>query len=81
MDKKKLLFQLKYSSPYELLIVNEDRKLEKRTCPFQVMVKDSVGAYRAGDIVEVESVKVDKNLVTVFIIKGKAYYYYSFFIL
>jgi len=55
--------------------------LDKRICPFEVRARSDVGDLRRGDIMSVESIKVTQDLVTVFIVNRKAYYYYHFDIL
>jgi hypothetical protein len=72
---------LKYCSPKVLYIINTHRRLDKRICPFEVRARLDVGDLRRGDIMSVESIKVTQDLVTVFIVNHKAYYYYHFDIL
>lgn len=72
---------LKYCSPKILYIVNAHRKLDKRICPFDVRAISDVGDLRRGDVISVDSIKVTRDFVTVFIINRKAYYYYHFEIL
>lgn len=72
---------LKYCSPKILYIVNAHRKLDKRICPFDVRAISDVGDLKQGDVISVDSIKVTRDFVTVFIINRKAYYYYHFEIL
>lgn len=72
---------LKYCSPKILYIVNAHRKLDKRICPFEVRAISDVGDLKRGDVISVDSIKVTRDFVTVFIINRKAYYYYHFEIL
>ena len=69
---------LKYCSPKILYIINVHRKLDKRVCPFEVRVLSDVGSLKKGDIISVDSIKVTRDFITVFIIDCKAYYYYHF---
>ncbi|OEY71972.1 hypothetical protein APR40_14630 [Salegentibacter salarius] len=55
--------------------------LKKLFCPFQVVVKHQIGELEKGEVVWVNSVKVTAKLKTVFLIKGRAYYYDHFEIL
>lgn len=81
MDEIELLAVLKYSSPYELYIVDEDNNLQIICCPFSVRVLIDIGALTIGDIVVVDAVKVTEQLITVFIIQDAVYWYYYFDIL
>ncbi len=49
--------------------------------PFKVRVIDDVGGFKKGTVVLVQEVKVTMELKTVYIIKGRAYYYHHFEIL
>lgn len=80
MSEEELAFILKYSSPKEILIINHNGKLSRLICPFKVTARDSVGALLQGECYEVESVLIDENLITVFKILSKHYYYYHFII-
>lgn len=78
MNEREIAELLKFSSPKELYIVSWNNLLKILFCPFKVNVVHSVGGLRKGNLVWVEEVKVTKDLVTVYIIKGKAYHYYHF---
>lgn len=78
MNEKELAELLKYSSPKELYVVAWNNQLKILFCPFKVRVLRSVGDLRKGNLVWAEEVKITKELVTVFMIKGKAYHYYHF---
>jgi translation initiation factor IF-2 len=78
MDDKVLAVILKHSSPNSLLIIDHDKKLQEKTCPFDVCVLKDVGNFNKNDIVLVTSVRVTRELITVFIISGNPYYYYHF---
>ena len=81
MTEQELSKILQYSSPTTILIVTWNNVLKRLFCPFRVMVKHQIGELEKGERVWVESVKVTLKLTTVFIIKGRAYYYYHFEIL
>lgn len=81
MRDEELVETLKHSSPKILYIVTWNNLLKKLFCPFQVMVKHQVGELEKGEKVWVENVKVTVKLKTVYIIKGRAYYYDHFEIL
>ncbi len=78
MTKEELLEQLKYSSSEWLYVVTWNNILRQVFCPFRVAVIKSVGMLKKGDVVWVQQVKVTMELVTVFMIEDKAYYYYHF---
>ncbi len=81
MTEQELSEILKYSSPTALLIITWNNVLKQLLCPFKVIVKHQIGELRKGEEVWVESVKVTVKLTTVFIVDGRAYYYYHFEIL
>lgn len=81
MNKKQLAEILKYSSPRTLYVVTWNNLLKKLFCPFRVKVLHQVGELKKGQIVLVDEIKVTEDVKTVFIIKGKAYYYHHFEIL
>ena len=78
MNEKEIAELLKYSSPKELYIITIDDVLIKLRCPFKVVVLVSVGELTSGKIAIVEKVKITYQLITVFEINGKLYYYYYF---
>lgn len=81
MSDEELADVLKYSSPDTLYIVTWNNLLKKLFCPFKVVVKHQIGEFEKGEVVWVESVKVTVELKTVFMVKGRAYYYDHFEIL
>lgn len=80
MNEEELAFILKYSSPQEILIINQRGRLLRITCPFSVIARNSIGELLQGECYEVQSVLIDEKLVTVFKILSKHYYYYHFII-
>jgi len=81
MSDEELADVLKYSSPDTLYIITWNNLLKKLFCPFQVMVKHQIGDLEKGELVWVESVKVTEKLKTVYVVRGRAYYYDHFTIL
>ncbi|SCY36526.1 hypothetical protein SAMN05192588_2502 [Nonlabens sp. Hel1_33_55] len=69
---------LKYSSPNTILIVAKTNRLVELICPFRVQVIKPIGLYSSNQILVVSSVKVTKDLITVYIISGLAYHYFHF---
>lgn len=78
MNDNELAQLLKYSSTNELWIVSWNNLLKVLITPFKVYVKNNIGDLVKGQIVFVNEVKITKELKTVFIIKGQAYYYHHF---
>lgn len=81
MNKKELADLLKYSHPKKLYVVDWQNSLIVLKCPFKAKVKKDIGSLKAKEIIEVDEVKVTLELITVFIVKNEAYYYYHFEIL
>lgn len=81
MNNKQLAEILKYSSPKTLYIVTWNNILKLLFCPFEVLVRHDIGDLGEGERVPVEAVKVTNDLTTVYIVKGRAYYYHHFEIL
>ena len=81
MNEKDLAEQLKYSSSEWIYIITWNNLLKQLFCPFKVSVLKPVGTLKKGQIVWVEHVKVTIELKTVFVVKGRAYYFYYFEIL
>jgi len=81
MNKRELAELLKYSSPKQLYVVTWNNLLKLLFCPFKVQVKHAIGDLKPLEIVMVDEVKVTQDFTTVFIIKGRAYFYYHFEIL
>lgn len=78
MNEEQLAEILKYSSPNTLYIVTWNNLLKLLFCPFEVVVKHPIGDLNEGEKVLVEAVKVTADIKTVFIVKGRAYFYYHF---
>jgi len=78
MSDDELADVLKYSSPDTLYIITWNNLLKKLFCPFQVVVKHQIGELEKGELVWVENVKVTVKLKTVYMVRGRAYYYDHF---
>ena len=81
MNKKQLAELLKYSHPKEIYVVDWRNKLLLIRCPFKASVKENIGHLKAKEVVLVDEIKVTLELITVFVVKKKAYFYYHFEIL
>jgi len=81
MNEKHLAKLLKYSSSKELYVVDWTNSLLLLICPFKAIVKTDIGVLRKLEVVFIDEVKVTLELITVFVIKNQAYFYYHFEIL
>lgn len=81
MNEKDLVELLKYSSPYSILVVNQDNMLVELFVPFDVYIKHGIGDLIQGNNASVSMIKLSTNLKTVFVINDNAYYYFYFDIL
>lgn len=81
MSEKELAEILKYSSPKALYIITWNSLLKQLFCPFKVVVKHQIGDLNQGQKVWVDGIKVTVELTTVYIVKGRAYFYHHFEIL
>jgi hypothetical protein len=78
MNDEQIAFTLKHSSPHSMLIVSKANKITELSCPFRVQVLRPIGLYAKHQVLVVSSIKVTKNLITVYIISGLAYHYFHF---
>lgn len=78
MNEDDLIKQLEYINPYELFVVSWNNKLIVLRCPFKVRVVHDIGELIKDDLVIVTKVMVTPDLITVFIVKNKAFYYCHF---
>lgn len=69
---------LKYSSPDSIWIVTWENKLLELKCPFLIYVCYDIGDLKKGSNEKVTKVKISSSMITVFIVRDKAYYYYHF---
>jgi len=63
-----------------ILIINNKGQLVRINCPFFVKVIITIPPLNKGDIKQVTAVKVSLELIDVYIIEGRAYYYFNFII-
>jgi hypothetical protein len=61
-----------------ILIINKWGMLERRLCPFLVIVIKDVPPLNGGDVVWVAAVRMSLELIDVYIVQNKAYNYYNF---
>ena len=78
-EKKKYIEEIfKYCKVDSILVINKTGQLERLDCPFSVVVIQDVGELVKGLICLVNAVKLDLNLIDVYIIGNKAYYFFNF---
>ena len=78
MTNEELVKWLKYSDSKSILVVNEHKELQELNCPFKVLVIANIGSLEKGEIVMVVEIKVNRQLIVIYIIDGNAFYYYHF---
>jgi len=78
-EKKRYIEEIfKYCKIDSILVINKSGSLERLDCPFEVLVIQDVGELEKGLICLVIAVKLDLQLIDVYIIRNKAYYYFNF---
>lgn len=81
MNREQLAELLRYSSPHSIWVATYDNRIIELNCPFWVLVRVDVGVLTKGIREQVEMVKLSFELKTVFVVRGKPYYYWHFEIL
>jgi len=78
-EKKKYIEEIfKYCKIDSILVINKMGHLQRLQCPFEVVVISDVGELYKGLICLVSAVKIDLHLIDVYVIRGKAYYFFNF---
>ena len=67
-----------YCDDHSILIIDSEGQIRRIYCPFAVMCIIDVDVYKRGEYVVVTAVKIAKNLLLVYVIGQKNYYYYFF---
>jgi hypothetical protein len=81
-EKKKYIEEIfKYCKTDSILVINKHGHLQRLNCPFEVIVIQDVGELSKGLICLVSAAKIDLNLIEVYIIRNKAYYFFNFRVL
>jgi len=78
MNKKNLSEILKFSDPKKLYVVDWRNMLLILECPIKALVKQDIGTLKAKEVVYIDEIKVTLELITVFVVQKKAYYFYHF---
>ena len=81
MNEKQIARILKYSDPKKLYVIDWRNKLLLLRCPIKALVKEDIGHLKAREVVFIDEIKVTMELITVFVIKKEAYFYFHFQIL
>jgi hypothetical protein len=80
-NKKYIEDIFKYRKTDSILVFDKTGQLQRLDCPFEVVVIQNVGELQKGLIYLVSAVKIDLNLIDVYIIRNKAYYFFNFRVL
>jgi len=73
MDATKSKYEI-YFSTNSILYVDSEGVLKRLYCPFMVLAKVDIHPILAGDIVQVEAIKITPDGLDVYIINNKGYY-------
>lgn len=76
--KKYLEEILKLCGTDGIMVIDKTDRIKRLKCPFYVVAVLDVGELTKGLICLVFAVKLDSNLMDVYIIEDKAYYHYNF---
>lgn len=80
-ERKRYIQEIfKYVRSDSILIIDSEGHLRRLRCPFKVLVIVDVYPLRKGQEKSVVAVKVADNLIDVYVIEGKAFYYFNFVI-
>ena len=78
-EKKKYIEEIfKYCKTDSILVIDKTGQLQRLQCSFEVLVIQDVGELTKGLIYLVSAAKLDLNLIEVYIIRNKAYYFFNF---
>ena len=78
-DRKKYIQEIfKFVKTDSILVIDHNGQLRRLGCPFNVIVISDVPPLKEGQVKAVIAVKIDENLVDVYIIDARAFYYYNF---
>ena len=81
-DIDKIIKQIyKYVDSGSILVIDNEGHIKRIYCPFKVKCIMDIDMYEEGDILIVTAVKLARNLLLVYIIGGRGYFYYSFVII
>jgi hypothetical protein len=76
---REYIFELfKIVSTTSILVVNQHGKVKRLYCPFMVICKVDVPLLQKGNEYAVDAVKMTLKLEEVFIIEGRAYFFWYF---
>ena len=78
-EKKKYIEELFKLCPTNSLLITDSRGVLKRIyTPFNVIVINDVPGLSIGDIESVTAIRMDLKLIDIYVVRGKAYYYFNF---
>jgi len=70
-----------YTGPGSILILDKQGSLERRYCPFRVLVIQEIHVLQAGQYYNVNAVRVSKDLFLLYVISNFAYPYHYFILI
>jgi hypothetical protein len=77
-NREYILELFKIVSTNSILVVNYKGKVKRLYCPFMVICKVNVPPLQKGNDYAVDAVKMTLKLEEVFIIEGRAYFFWYF---
>jgi hypothetical protein len=78
-ERRKYIEEIfKLCSTESILIINKWGMIERRLCPFFVIVVKEVPPLVGGAVVMVTAVRMSMELIDVYIVKNNAYHHYNF---
>ena len=78
-ERKKYIEEIfKHCKIDSILVIDRPGQLQRLQCPFEVLVIQDVGELHEGLKCLVNAVKLDINLIDVYVIRAKASYFFNF---
>ena len=81
MNEKEIAELNMYCGTNSILIVTKKRRLIRLRCPFKAEMTSDVDSYSKGDIVNVDAVKLSRDVEMIYIVNKVGYHYTYFRIL
>lgn len=79
MDKKKYIKELfEQVDTHSILLINQYNQLIRLNVPFTVLVVREAPGLRTGDLGSVTAIKMGLELIDIYVVNGKPYYYFNF---
>lgn len=78
MNEKEIAELNMYCGTNSILIVTNKRRLVRLRCPFKAEVTADVDTHKKGDIVNVDSVKLNRDVQLIYVVNNVGYHYTYF---